>query len=164
MRLRGCTAVTTLVVRFAAASAHYGTGSASGRSGCPLLNMFQRRREHERAQEAARRLCYAVDTRRAELLDSLRELNRLEALAHGAGPSEPGWDILALVYGELPAVAVELFLLEHAGVSDLLSLLTDRPVCSTPFTNSSGRRQIVDSVLSAAGLYDAQGRFVEFCP
>jgi hypothetical protein len=109
-------------------------------------------RRRELAHEAAERLAAAVHSRFMVLLDWLRDVNRLQALAHDAGASEPSWESLALAYADGPAILAELGILEFASVADLLRLLTAGAVA---------RERVFDRVLYAGGLYDASGRWVE---
>jgi hypothetical protein len=121
----------------------------------PRADYLRVRREREQIREAARRLCHAVHFRRMELLDLIHSLNRLEALAHDAGPSDATWESLALAYrGRAPLMA-ELLVLECAGAADMVGFLT---------TDDETRRQVVDRVSLAGGMYDPAGKFVEVCP
>lgn len=81
----------------------------------------RQRKERGQAHEAAARLCYAVHQRRMKLLDSLHDLNRLEALAHDQGPdSERAWQGLALIYTARPKIGRELDRLESGSLADLM--------------------------------------------
>jgi len=63
--------------------------------------------ERERADRAARVLYERVKARRFELLDEFHGLNRLELLAHDAGPDNPTvWNALDLVYRNRPGTLV----------------------------------------------------------
>lgn len=79
--------------------------------------------KRERAHEAALRLYGAVHSQRRKPLDMLHDLNRLEAVAHDAGPTESGWGNLALVYQHRPKIESELDFLESATAAGLAEFL-----------------------------------------
>jgi hypothetical protein len=79
-------------------------------------------------------------------------LNRLEALAHDAGPTEASWEALALVFAERPLLLAELAILENCGAADLIRFLAGF---------ARGREQMIDAVFSTGALYDRAGRLVE---
>jgi ribosomal protein L37AE/L43A len=114
---------------------------------------LQQNREH--ADRAARALYERVRERRFELLDSLRDLNMLAAVARKAGPSEAAWDSLALVYSERPALLAELTAFENCRAADLLRFLT---------ANDATRERAITRVVRRGGLYDHAEKFVEVCP
>lgn len=90
----------------------------------PSAEYRELRRNRERAASAARELYEKVKARRIELLDALHDLNRLESLAHDAGPEKPGtWDALETVYDNRPGVLAELTLLENSGAADVIRFL-----------------------------------------
>lgn len=106
----------------------------------------------QRADRAARVLYERVKARRFELQEELHALNRIEAGAHDAGPTDAVWDALARVYAERPALLVELATLENGGAADLVRFLSADPAT---------RGRVVASVTERGGLYNLDGRFVE---
>lgn len=78
----------------------------------------------ERAREAGRRRYHMVHKRRMELLDMLHDLNRVEALAHDAGPTDASWESLALVYEQRPVIERELDSLELPGAAALVQSMS----------------------------------------
>ena len=85
-------------------------------------------RKRERARDAAQRLYAAAKRRRFELLEELHSLNRIEAGAHHAGPSDTAWNGLALVYSERPTIETELDRLEGGSAGELVKLLVECPL------------------------------------
>jgi hypothetical protein len=111
------------------------------------------RQNQERAGRAARALYERTKTRRLELMDELRGLGRLEAVAHEAGLDHPAtWDALEMVYRDRPALLAELAILENCGAADLLRFLS---------ADIATRERVIASVIERGGLYDSSGRFVE---
>jgi hypothetical protein len=106
----------------------------------------------ERADRAALGLYERVKARRTELLDWLHGLNRLEALAHDAGPTEASWEALALVFAERPVLLAELAVLENCEAPDLIRFLG---------SGGQERERTIEAVLFTGGLCDSLGRFVE---
>ncbi|MGH9357710.1 MAG: hypothetical protein ACRD1O_00875 [Terriglobia bacterium] len=96
----------------------------------PRDEYLRQKRERERAHNSVVRLYQAVRARRMELLDSLHELARLEALVHDAGmDDETAWDSLATVYRERPEIEGELDYLESASAKELSQFLPGFLVC-----------------------------------
>jgi len=90
----------------------------------PRSEYLRQRQTQQRASEAAERLFYAVKARRLELQERLRELGRVELLAHEQGSDDPAaWDALAVVYAEQPMIEQGLDALEPAGVADAVRIL-----------------------------------------
>jgi hypothetical protein len=124
-----------------------------GRELLPRAEYVRQQQTPERVHSAAEQLAASVHDRRKELLYALHELNRLEALAHKAGPGHPAtWGALTLVYGQRPEILVELVILEDARAADLVRFLR---------ADSQARQQAVDSVLCAGGLSDPSGKFID---
>lgn len=93
-----------------------------------------------------------VQARRFELLEELRSLGRLAATALRFGDDPSTWDALALANVKRPALLVELTILENCGAADLFRFLSAGPEL---------RGQVIDSVLTAGGLYNSRAQFVE---
>lgn len=113
----------------------------------------QLRRQHERADHAARTLLHHVQARRFDLLRRLRALGRAELAAHQAGADQPtAWDLLARVYRERPHILTELMVLENCGAAGLIRFLTARP---------EQQARMMNTVVIAGGVCDSCARFVE---
>lgn len=76
-----------------------------------------------RAHEAALRLYAVTHQSQLELRKRLRELGRLELVAHEAGPTEEAWDVLAKVYAERPRIEQKLDALESVDLATIISIL-----------------------------------------
>lgn len=136
---------------------HGGVGALRKRLGLrrewlPRSEYLRQQRERERTHEAARRLEGAVRSRRRKLLDSLRELDELATLAPDAAPTEVVWARLSSTYRQRSTVLAELAILENWSARDMVSFLLG---------TQQGRKEAIDDVLSAGGLYGSDGRFVE---
>jgi len=118
----------------------------------PSAEYVRLQRERERAHEAARRLATTVHARRLDLLDSLRELNRLEARVQICTPKV--WGALALVYRERPVILAELTILENASAADLVRFLT---------ADAATREAALDRVLGAGGLREQRRMACPHC-
>ncbi|HEV2424111.1 MAG TPA: hypothetical protein VGZ29_04705 [Terriglobia bacterium] len=86
------------------------------------------------------------------MLDSLRELDELATLAPDAAPTEVVWARLSSTYRQRSTVLAELAILENWSARDMVSFLLG---------TQQGRKEAIDDVLSAGGLYGSDGRFVE---
>jgi len=95
----------------------------------PLAEYRELRRKRERAHETAVWLYERVRARRLELSELLRELGRLELLAHEDGwmelafdeeVSESAWQSLETVYHNRPGIEAELDFLETASAPELM--------------------------------------------
>jgi hypothetical protein len=87
-----------------------------------------------------------------QLLDLLHNLNRLEALANGAGPEKVDWDSLAVVYANRPAVLAQLAVLESAGATDLARFV---------LSDDDKQSETVGTVLDRGGFYDPHGKWIK---
>jgi len=107
---------------------HGGIGTLRKRLGIarewlPKPEYIRRCRQRDQAHEAAERLCHLAKTRRFELYDELRTLNRIGAGAHHAGPTEAPWGALERVYAERPRLLAELTILENCSATELVHFL-----------------------------------------
>ncbi len=110
-------------------------------------------RTRERAHEAARRLNYAVHSRRMDLIRHLELLADLERTTHGLGCDwEASWDRLQELYGAYPATMAELVILENCRVPDLVRFLME---------GAETRQAVIERVIARGGLYDAREKWIE---
>jgi hypothetical protein len=110
---------------------HGGIGTLRKRLGIqrewiPTAEYIGRQRQREHAETVAQGLCARLPSFRA-LCDELHSLNRLEMLAHQAGPNHHAtWPALALVYERRPSIVAELVILEamkSGKISELIQFL-----------------------------------------
>jgi hypothetical protein len=88
---------------------------------------IRRRREQERAHDAAVRLYVVAHARQLELREGLRLLGRAEIVAYDAGPDDPHtWEILSTVYQRRPEIEGELDALENCGAAEVLGICGGR--------------------------------------
>ena len=113
-------------------------------------------RRRELAQEAAARSSAKRRERRWQLYDTHQSLLSIQAGASKRLRREPqnevAWSALAFTYRELPLVQAELLILEHASFPDRRRFARE---------SEKTRRAVIDRVISAGGLTDPSGRFVE---
>ncbi len=119
----------------------------------PRGEYIRLQRGRERADRLALDLYERVKARRFKLLDELHSLNRLELLAHDAGPNNPeSWGALARVYAERPGLLAELLILENSTAAALIRFLS---------ADSEVRERAIAGVIESGGLWQCPGRFVE---
>lgn len=91
----------------------------------PKAEYIRQCRQRESIHDAALRLYQAVKARRFELLNEFHTLNRIEAGAHKAGPTQAAWGALALIYQQRPPVEQQLDRLESGSAGIVLECLSE---------------------------------------
>jgi hypothetical protein len=86
-----------------------------------------------------------------ELLGALHNTNRLEAVAHHAGPTEAAWNGLDFVYRERAYLLAELVTLENCGAADLVRFFS---------ASEEERADQIGHALLASGVTNWERKFV----
>ena len=119
----------------------------------PRAEYVRQRKVRERAKSEARNFLAACRAARLRACDDLRELARLELLAHEAGPDHPStWDALEMVYRQRPVLTAEAVLFSEGAIADRRKYLE---------ADAEERQRTVSEILLNGGTRDDAGKFIE---
>ncbi len=119
----------------------------------PSAEYHDQCRKREQAESQAREFLAACKRERLRACEELRELGRLELLAHEAGPDHPStWPALEMVYRKRPVLTARAVLFSEGAVHDRRKYLE---------ADGKGRERIIDGILLAGGVTDDAGKFIE---
>lgn len=119
----------------------------------PKAEYIRQQKARQQAEGAAKAFLSQCRTERLRAFDALRELSRLEALAHDAGPeSETAWNALALVYSQRPRLEATAALLCDGSIQDRRRWLE---------ADAAERERIAGEIVLAGGMRDDAWKFVE---
>ncbi len=118
----------------------------------PRAEFVLQRQGRERAEVQARNFLAECRLERLRACEELRELGRLELLAHEAGPEHPAtWNALATAYTRRPGAAARAVLFSEGAIADRRAWLE---------SDAQGRGRILENILLAGGLSDSAGKFL----
>ncbi len=119
----------------------------------PRAEYIRQRKKREQAKSQAEQFLAECRTERLRACEELRELGRLELLAHEAGPDHPAtWGALEVVYRQRPALTAEAILLSEGAIADRRKYLE---------SDAEGRGRMSEEILMAGGVHDDAGKFIE---
>ncbi len=119
----------------------------------PKADYIRQQKAREQAERAARQFVAACGEARRRAAEALRELGRLELMAHECRPEHPQtWDALALVYQQQPRLAVEYALLCHGAIAERRRWLE---------ADAEGRARMAEQILLTGEIQTADGKFAE---
>ncbi|HLI30796.1 MAG TPA: hypothetical protein VKV79_06835 [Terriglobia bacterium] len=119
----------------------------------PKAEYIRQRRERAQARSAATGFLETCRIERLRTFNELRQLARLETLAHDAGADSPvTWDALALVYSQRPSLTATAVLLSEGSIPARRRWLE---------ADSQERGRIAEEILLAGGFSGDAGKFVQ---